>query len=134
MLKIETQYINAFGETATATNYFNLSTKETIDLINKYGGDLEKYTKEVVASKDLSKMFDMIDDFVMTSYGQPSEDGTRFEKGEELSKEFKETLIYDQLVLDICSSEEAASNFINNVVYINMPKDNKPKTKKKTTK
>lgn len=100
---------------------FNLTKTELMKLeLTTYGGFADRLQK-IVDSPDIPTLTGIFEDFIMRSYGEKSEDGRRFEKGEnfELFKKFKATPAYDILFMELLSDSEAAADFLMGIV----PKD-----------
>lgn len=117
MYKITTTY-ESFDGPLTETFYFNLNRKEAAEMNNKYGG-IEDYIKNIKPN-DFNKMVELIEDFLTVSYGIRTEDN-KFIKSEEISNEFKNSLAFDQVVIDILSNESAAQEFVLNTLNIKDP-------------
>lgn len=111
-------YTDFFDEERTEDFYFNLTKSEIIKLglsMQDQGG-FATYVQNVVASKNVEKMIELIDKIIMLAYGKKSDDGRRFIKSKELSEEFVQTGAYDVMFLEFLKDEHAASNFIKAVV------------------
>ena len=90
MLKQPVSYEDFDGNIQNETLYFNLTRMELIALQSCYGKeDMEKYIETLIADKDLEKMYELLNDVVLTSYGIRSEDGKRFIKNDEIREEFQ---------------------------------------------
>jgi hypothetical protein len=50
------------------------------------------------------------------SYGKKSDDGRRFIKSPELSKEFTETEAFSELFMELAGDADAAAAFVNGIV------------------
>ena len=61
-------------------------------------------------------ILDFIKKLVLKSYGIKSTDGRSFEKSEELSRKFSQTLAFDALVMELMSNEETAAEFVNKII------------------
>jgi hypothetical protein len=116
MLKKTITYEDYDGNTFTEDFYFNLSKAEIIEIEASVPGGvaakLEKMSKEGNAS-EIIKTFK---DFILKSYGVRSEDGKKFIKSEELSKEFEETEAYSELFYELATNAEKASAFLNGIM------------------
>ena len=71
--------------------------------------------------KILQGLFFCFKEILLKSYGEKSDDGRRFIKSAELSKEFSETPVYSDMFIELATDEDKASRFINGI----MPKDMK---------
>lgn len=101
MLKQKVQYEDFDGATQVETLYFNLNRMELIDLKSRYGKeDMAAYIDKLVEDKDIEKVYEILNDIVLSAYGIRSEDGKRFIKNETIREEFKQSLAYEALIED----------------------------------
>lgn len=101
MLKQKVQYEDFDGATQVETLYFNLNRMELIDLQSRYGKeDMAAYINKLVEDKDIEKVYEILNDIVLSAYGLRSEDGKRFIKNETIRGEFKQSLAYEALIED----------------------------------
>lgn len=101
MLKQVAKYEDFDGNQTEETLYFNLNRMELLDFQARYGkDDMAKYIEKVVADEDYEKMYSLLKDVVMSSYGVRSEDGKRFIKNDQLREEFEQSLAYEALIED----------------------------------
>ncbi len=70
MIKQQVRYEDFDGIQQEETLYFNLNRMELIALQARYGkDDMAKYIEKVQAEEDYQKMYDLLNDIVLTSYG-----------------------------------------------------------------
>lgn len=101
MLKQVVKYEDFDGNQTEETLYFNLNRMELLEFQARYGkDDMAKYIEKVVADEDYEKMYSLLKDVVMSSYGVRSEDGKRFIKNDQLREEFEQSLAYEALIED----------------------------------
>lgn len=101
MLKQKVQYEDFDGATQVETLYFNLNRMELIALQSQYGKeDMAAYIDKLVEDKDIEKIYEILNDIVLSAYGLRSEDGKRFIKNETIREEFKQSLAYEALIED----------------------------------
>ena len=129
MLKKTVNYEDFDGNKRTEDLYFNLTKLEATE----FALDLpDEITDEVVkegasaanmeaATRIVQKLggkgiIDYIRKLVLKSYGVKSEDGKRFIKSEEISTEFSQTMAFDNLMMELLTDDNAASNFITAVI------------------
>lgn len=123
MQKMTATFTDQFtGEKATQDFYFHLTTMELVDL------EAEKSIKEkleyIVETQDMMQIFKSFKDILVMSYGVRTTDG-RFYKDEVETKIFAASNAIDEIVFQLLSDENLASEFINNVI----PKDLDKRTK-----
>ena len=112
----------------TETAYFNLTKSELMEISMKLPGTLlqdvadeEKITDEqrarrVLASLGNQGVTSFIKEIILKAYGKKSIDGRRFEKSEQMSTEFSQTLAFDQLYYELMVDSAKAAEFINNLI------------------
>lgn len=117
MLKQKVKYLDFDDVEQNETLYFNLNRMELIALQSRYGkDDMAKYIEKVVAEEDYQKMYELLKDIVLTSYGVRSEDGKRFVKNEKIREEFETSLAYEALIEDFHDDEGSTlNNFITGI-------------------
>ena len=106
MLKTSVSYVDFNGQTASETLYLHMSRMEMLKFLSRHGiepsDDLEKsFTKlanDLAAKKDVFTMLSIIDDFILSSYGEKSADGKRFVKTDEVRNKFDESLAHEALI------------------------------------
>lgn len=116
MHKKSITYVDFDGVERTEDFYFNINQSEFIDWEMSIPGGLKNKIISISKSKDRVAMFKFFKEFIMKAYGEKSDDGKHFEKSEEISKSFENTNAYDVLILELFSSEDAASKFFNAVI------------------
>lgn len=117
MLKQQVKYEDFDGNIQNEILYFNMTRMELIALQSRYGKeDMEKYIETLIADKDLEKMYELLNDVVLTSYGIRSEDGKRFIKNDEIREEFKQSLAYEALIEDFHDdSRKVLEQFVSGI-------------------
>jgi len=129
MLKKTVNYADFDGNQRTEDLYFNLTkleaTEFALDLPDEITGEVAKEGASAAnmeaATRIVQKLggkgiIDYIRKLVLKSYGVKSEDGKRFIKSEEISTEFSQTMAFDNLMMELLTDDNAASNFITAVI------------------
>lgn len=133
MLAKQITYTDYDGVTRTETFYFNLSKAEIAEMQLTHPGGYAEYLERIIEAKDQAELVKTFKVLVLNSYGVKSEDGKRFRKSEELSKEFEESEAYSELFMELLSDTDAASNFVNGIMpKIDMTEDQKAELAAKT--
>lgn len=136
MLKKSITYTDFNGNEVTEDFYFNLTKAEvaemevsasTLDSEGKVSGGMQKMLNDVVNSGSGSRIIEVFKDILTRSYGVKSEDGKRFIKSPQLSKEFTETAAYSEFFVELLSEPEAAANFIQAIMPVEVPAKDIPK-------
>ena len=129
MLKKTVTYVDFDDNERTETCYFNLTQTELIDMAmnlpggvaDTLGNDPSKVDPEAAGIELLNKLggqgiINFIKEIVLKSYGIKSEDGRRFIKDEQITKEFSQTLAYDAIIMEFMTNDVAAADFINKII------------------
>lgn len=133
MLAKPITYTDYDGVERTETFYFNISKAEIAEMELRYPGGYSTYLKKIIDAKEQLELVDAFMVFIMNSYGEKSEDGKYFTKSEEASKRFKSSPAYDELLFELLSDSDAASNFINAIMpEIDLGEDQKKELLEKT--
>lgn len=136
MLKKTVTYEDYDGNTRTEDLYFNLTRAEALDIAFELPDGLTDSLSDRITSDDPDKteqrqvaltlldklgsagIYKFIKSIVTKSYGVKSADGKRFEKSEELTTKFTQTLAYDAVLMEFISDDVAAAEFINSVLPV----------------
>ena len=129
MLQKTVNYEHFDGNKRTEDLYFNLTkleaTEFALDLPDEITDEVAKEGASAAnmeaATRIVQKLggkgiIDYIRKLVLKSYGIKSEDGKRFIKSEEISTEFSQTMAFDNLMMELLTDDNAASNFITAVI------------------
>ena len=128
MLKKKITYTDFNGNERTEDHYFNLTKTELTEIALGLpdGMDESEITEanEQAAMTIIDKLgkdgvFKFIKELILKSYGIKSSDGKRFQKSEEISKEFSETLAFDQFFMELMTDDVKAAELVNSII----PKD-----------
>lgn len=116
MLKKTMTYTDYNGVERTEDFYFNLTKAEVAEMEMGTSGGLAEMISSIVAAKDGPAILKIFKDLVLKAYGKKTPDGRRFEKSEEISKEFSETEAYSDLYIELATDADAAAEFVNGIV------------------
>ena len=119
MLKKTITYEDFNGVERKEDFYFNLSKAEIMEMQFGTVGGLDVMLKKIIDAKDVKSIMDTFKMLILKAYGIKSDDGRRFIKSEEISKEFEQTEAYSILYMDLASDDNAAAEFVNGII----PKD-----------
>lgn len=133
MIKKTVNYVDFDGNERTETHYFHLTQTELVEiamelpegLSESVGTDPTKIDEKIAVPKVLEALggkgvLDFIKKLVLKSYGIKSEDGRRFEKSEQISREFSQTLAFDKVIMELMTGDKAAVTFMNNLIPADM--------------
>lgn len=99
--------------------FFNLSKAEIVEMQLTTEGGLAERVQKIIDAKDVPSVIKLFKGIILKAYGIKSDDGRRFIKSEEISKEFEQTEAYSSLFMELATDDKAAADFINGLV----PKD-----------
>lgn len=120
MYKKTITYEDYDGEKRTETHYFNMTKADVVKWITTNGEyTLDKVVKRDTLSGNGKAIIETFEDLIKRSYGRKSLDGKRFEKSEEIYKEFYESEAYSEFFMEIITDAKAAADFFNGI----MPKN-----------
>ncbi|CAK7008523.1 MAG: hypothetical protein EUB_01600 [Eubacterium sp.] len=120
MLKKTITYTDYNGVERTEDFYFHLSKAEITELeLSTDGGYAEMITK-IINAKDVPSIAKIFKDLIFKAYGEKSDDGKRFVKSEEISTAFSQTEAYSNLYMELATSADKASEFVNSIIPTDM--------------
>ena len=123
MYKKTITYLDYNGEEIKEDFYFNLTKAEILEMqLEKEGGLAEKI-QTIVDSKNVPELIKIFKELILRSYGKKSDDGKRFIKSPELSREFTQTEAYSELFMELATDSDAASAFINGIILAYLAKE-----------
>lgn len=118
MLKKVIKYTDYEGVERTETFYFNLNRAEVaeMELTASGGAGLTKYIEKIVEEENLDAIIKIFKEIILMSYGVKSADGKRFEKSDQLKQAFSQSEAYVELFMELSTSADAATAFINGIL------------------
>ena len=116
MLKKAITYVDYNGVERTESFYFNLSKAEMIEMEFSTVGTFTSMIQNIIDAQDEPELIKLFKSLILKSYGKKSADGRRFEKSEEISKDFSETEAYVILFMELARDSKAASEFVNGII------------------
>ena len=133
MLKKEITYIDFNGDERTETFYFNLTKTELTELDIESGGTLVEALKRMIRTQDAAGLAMFFKNMIIRSYGEKSDDGRYFDKGEnyELGKRFTRTNAFDKMFTELLS--DASGEKVQAFVFGIIPPDIAAQAKAQTT-
>ncbi len=117
MLNKKIAYEDFNGNEREEIFQFNLTEKELMNFVAKYGVDsLTGAMARISDTGDSVALMALVEDLVESAYGQKSDDGRFFHKTPEMLAEFKACPAYSVLFMEFASDENAISNFMTGCV------------------
>lgn len=124
MLKRTIKYEDYDGNTREEDHYFHMNKSEIIKWLTTSGDyTLDKVLLRLRTERNGKKIMEIFEDLLHRSYGKKSLDGRRFEKNEEIWKDFYETEAYSVLFTELVTDGRKAAEFINKIIPKNMADD-----------
>lgn len=120
MFKKTVTYENFAGVKVTKDFYFHLSKGELLEM---GVSDMEGRILRIVDAKDGLAILREFKAFIKMSVGLRSEDGERFLKDPESQSVLLDSPAYDELLMELCTNENASVEFINNLIPEKMRKE-----------
>ena len=102
--------------------YFNLNKGEIFNLqYGKVKGGLIEYMKELSKENDTPKIVELLEDFILSAYGEKSADGKYFIKedfttGVKPRDKFRQTEAFSELLMELLTDEKKTADFFNALV------------------
>lgn len=112
------RYQDFDGEERTAECRFHLSKAELMKLNLRYG-DVARKMEELDARKDNEAIFAMVEDVILTAYGEKVTlpDGREVFLKDELRRQaFQSSEAFSELVMEMATRKEAVAEFVSGVV------------------
>lgn len=128
MLHKKVTYTNYNGEVVNEDVYFNLTSMELVKMEAKYEMSISDKIKEVVDANDFRGIIALFEDLLLTAYGVKSEDGRRFVKDEQATKEFGDSIAYAEIFEQIILNPEAAKELGEEIAYVSQETKNNLKS------
>ena len=116
MLKKTITYTDYNGVERTDDCYFNLTEAELYEWELSAAGGFFEMLQRIINEKDVPTIAKTFKDLIFKAYGVKSPDGKRFIKSPELSTEFSQTEAYNQLYVELLTSDVAAAEFVNGLM------------------
>ena len=116
MLKKPITYTDYNGVERTEDFYFNLTEAELTRLNFTTEGGLEAVLQQIIATQDIPLLYQYFEKIVQMSYGVKTLDGKYFDKSDELLHRFVCCPAYNNLIMELIQSADAAAAFVNAVI------------------
>ena len=102
------------------TFQFNMTETELTKMQYSPEGNFQDYVQKLVETKNEGEIINLIEKFVVMSYGEKSTDGQRFIKvapdGHKLGQDFIQTEAYNVLFMELATNADAAIEFITGIM------------------
>ena len=123
MISEKIKYVDYDGTEREETCYFNFNKDELMELEMSKDGGLGKWLRKIVESKQTSQVQKYYKKFILSAYGEKSNDGREFRKydddGRPLWRKFESTGAFHELYYKLMTDEDYAIKFINGIIGVN---------------
>ena len=116
MLKETIKYVDFNGTEREEDYYFNLTKTELIRMEMSKDGSLTALLTKITKANDMPEIFEAMENLILKSYGEKSVDGRRFDKSEDISAGFMNSLAYDVLFEKLTSDATYAYKFLMGIL------------------
>ena len=116
MLKETIKYVDFNDLEREEDFYFNLTKTELIRMEMNKGGSLTSILTKITKANDMPDIFEAMENLILKAYGEKSADGRRFDKSEEISKNFMHSLAYDKLFEKLTTDANYAYKFLMGIL------------------
>lgn len=124
MLKKTIAYIDFDGNDRKEDFYFHMSQAEVIQwLVTSGDYTLDKVLERLATERNGKKIMEIFADLIYRSYGEKSLDGRRFDKSEEVKRNFLETEAYSVLFTELVTDAKKAADFVRSIIPANLAAD-----------
>lgn len=120
MLKKTIKYTDFNGEEVTEDFYFNITKAEALETSFVGSKSLDVIMRELIATKDVSKILDIVKELLLKAYGVKSSDGRRFIKNDDLREEFAQTQAFSDIYIEFMTDTNAFIKFINGALGVSI--------------
>lgn len=116
MLQKVIQFKNHEGKKVERVCYFNLMKSEIMELEMSTNGGLAEMISKIVEAQDAPQIIAVFKKLILLAYGEKDTDGEHFNKSEEISRRFSNSLAYSELFMELATNAEAAAAFVNGII------------------
>lgn len=133
MLKKEITYVDFNDDERTETFYFNLTQTELTEIDIEAGGTLVERLNRMLRTQDAAGLAMFFKDLIVRSYGEKSDDGRYFEKGDNYSygKRFTRTNAFDKMFTELLT--DSTGDKVQAFIYGIIPPEIAAQAKAQTT-
>lgn len=112
MYKKTIKYTDYDDVERTEDFYFNISRAEVIEMDAVTPGGFLSKLRRIVKSPHREEVWNTFKELITCSIGRKTDDGRRFEKSDEITKQFLQCEAYSVLLDEFMNSSESAAEFV----------------------
>lgn len=123
MIKKDITFKNFIGEEVTESFYFNMSkgelVKQQMAAIDQNTESFQDKLEKIGKNLQGKALTEVLDEIILDGYGERTTDGKNFEKvrnGRKLVESFMSSNAYSELVVELCTEEDAMTEFVNGLM------------------
>lgn len=110
------------GNPQTGVFYFHISKAELLAM-SANGDEMQARIRRIIAEKDGAKILNEYRELIKLAVGIRSEDGQRFVKDEASQSILLDSPAFDELLMELATDAEAASDFVQQLLPEKMQKE-----------
>lgn len=103
-------------QTVTETFYFNISEMDIVQMDMYQDDGMENFLRRIASTEDRRKLWDLIKDLILSSYGVRDPDMRGFIKTPEIRQKFEFSNAFNNLMLELMSDQAKLEAFILDVL------------------
>lgn len=115
MIKQSISYVDYNGENQTEDFYFNLSKAEILEMMVADENIVESL-QNLAKNGTATQAMNWFKDLIQKSVGEKSEDGKRFVKSPEITKNFMESPAFSEFLFDIIQNPAKSEPFVQGLL------------------
>ena len=116
MLKETITYVDFDGNERTEDYYFNLTKTELLRMEMNKNGSLTGLLTKITKANDMPDIFEAMENLIFKAYGEKSVDGRHFNKSDEISTKFSQSMAYDRLFDKLTTDANYAYTFLMGIL------------------
>lgn len=122
MLTKTIEYEDYNGTVRTEDFYFNLNPTELRDLQYSKEGGFQEYFEKIKQDENIPEMIRTIEELVLLAFGIKSDDGRHFEKSDRIAADFKNSMAYQELFMELMTNPKEAAGFFMGLLPLGVQK------------
>lgn len=124
MYKKTIEFEDFDGNIRKEDHFFHLNKSEVIKWLTTSGDyTLDKVLERLSTERNGKKIIEAFENLIHMAYGRKSLDGRKFEKTEEIWKDFYQTEAYSILFMELITDAKKAAEFVNKIIPESLSKE-----------
>jgi len=120
MIRETVKYVDFNDVERVESHDFHFTKTELTDMHMHTPGGLDGLIRKIINEKDQTKLYDLVKELILKSYGEKSADGRSFIKkrpdGTLLADEFAQTQAFDELFTTLGQDAKKLADFVNGIM------------------